>query len=1035
VRPPDPQPEIYLEGPAQRKSYAALESQLAARVSIPACLSLRNVSVSKSWTILKGFSPTLPNPWFGQTYFLPPSSLTPGMEHSFVFTASASAGGYTVSRSINVTVDALFSPVLAYSSGDGGLISPSQVVEFQVTLVDPDSTSTVPALVWDISCQPPSGNDTPPAEPLPVPNFITPYQFPRFYCDCITFAFGKAQNLPARSYTALAVGSKDSRSFQLAIRANITSDPSESYLRIRLIPRWRSTKPSARERIAVSATVDGFGVLDPNLFRSKWNLFTNSSRELDYLISSDFVTTPLDGSSLGIAFRPESFNSGQSYTLQLSIYDVATSQLRGRNWIDFETNTAPSGGNVSFSRSYALQFQTISVWFSGWFDEDEPLRYSVSLVLDSPEESEFGTDEIVLTDLVDVEKVDVTMTIPGNYTLRARVIDSLGSDIYVDQRVLVSATASTADSVDDLISLLHIGDLRRASAFLSMLSNSSDAASRAAIAPALQSFVSQTRLTANNAILVLKMLKRLSIGEKDSVSLRLAGIDLLCDVVEAVLNSSSFGSSSFPLLSAQSAQGQKSLEDFLSVISNILASFQKNIRPLLKTRQAARLVVSSFQVVQVISRVSMLNENLPNASSTIFQAASVVRCGDVPTLLRLNDARATISSNLLRNCTSGRGVAFDGIGFAGGAFPSPFFYNATNHTLPRVPSIAPVISVGVRSFDPAPANSWNVSVVFSNVSLPIGGPSTTSQAPTCVLFDLASQNWVSSGCVLVPSGVELTCHCVVPAAAGTPTQSSSSQPSQTVLLSIAFGPFTNEPGDLLASPGQDTLRDEAAALAVGAIVGIIVAAVVSAAIISSLIVYRVCFKPNKDSFNDLEHLTPLKTSAQEPTDADALTQYAAIGSRTAILSGQTSVATIPAADVTLMNKLGEGAYGSVWLGRLSDGSFVAVKKLSNGSQTVQIREFFAEASIMSQVNESRHIVHLNGIIAEDGDFGIVMEFCPGGSLDTYSQQIALTQAAFPGNMLFDFVYGIACGMRDLAALQIVHRVRYQLSFRELLRDC
>eukprot|EP01122_Echinamoeba_exundans_P009925 TRINITY_DN357_c0_g3_i2.p1 TRINITY_DN357_c0_g3~~TRINITY_DN357_c0_g3_i2.p1 ORF type:complete len:2381 (+),score=375.38 TRINITY_DN357_c0_g3_i2:463-7605(+) len=1041
VRPADPLPQIYLEGPTKRKQYAALESQLSARVSIPTCLSLRNVSVIKSWSILSSNAPALlSNPWFGQTYFLPPSSLAPGMEYLFGFTASASAGGYTVSRSINVSVDALFSPVLVYSSGAGGLLSSNQSAELEVTVVDPDLSPTVAEFVWDIACRS-AGNKTPPAEPLPTPFFITPYHFPRFYCDCITFAFGKTQNntlptsLVPRLYTALVAGSKDSRSFQLDIRANITNSMADSYLRIRLTPRWRRAKPERSERIAVSATVDGVGVLNPSIFRSEWNVFTNGTQDLGYLISADHVTTPLDGTSLGIAFRPETFQSGQMYTLQLSIYDVGTSQLRGRNWIDFEVNSAPSGGSISFSRDSALQFESIGVWFTGWSDEDDPLRYSVSIVLDPAD----GAEEIVLTDLVDVEKAEVTMTVPGNYTLRARVIDALGSSVYVDQRVSVAASGSTTDVVDDLITLVQIGDLRRASAFLTLLSNSSDVSHRRAVVAALESYVSQTRLTANNAMLVLKILKRLSINQNDTVALRLGSVDLLCDVVEAIFNSTSFGSSAFTLLSSQSNVGLQSLKDFVSIVTQLLSSFQKNIRPLAKTAQASRLVASSLQLAQVLSRVSLLNEIATNVTSTLFEATSFVRCGDEAMMLRFSNMSATISSETYRNCSAGIGIAVDGVSFGGGAFPSPFFYNATNSTQPRVPSVAPVISVGIRSFEISVSSSWNVSVSFNNVSIPSGASYNQSQPPTCVVFDGSAQKWTSSGCMLIPSSIEggqYTCQCSVPAAQQ--SSASPSGPAQSLLLSIAFGPFTNEPDDLVASsgteltPAESELNAEAARLATGAIIGIVVAAVVCAGCIGAVVIYRAFFKAKTDDMDDLEEMNHLKPAEVGKNDhSSSITEYTAIGtSGGSVMGSSLSVATIPTSDIKLLNKLGEGAYGSVWLGVLSDGSFVAVKKLSNGSQSVQVREFFAEASIMAQVNESRHVVRLNGIVAEDGDFGIVMEFCPGGSLESYSHKIASGEA-WSGSRLFDLIYGIACGMRDLAALKIVHR---DLALRNVLLD-
>jgi serine/threonine protein kinase len=125
----------------------------------------------------------------------------------------------------------------------------------------------------------------------------------------------------------------------------------------------------------------------------------------------------------------------------------------------------------------------------------------------------------------------------------------------------------------------------------------------------------------------------------------------------------------------------------------------------------------------------------------------------------------------------------------------------------------------------------------------------------------------------------------------------------------------------------------------------------------------------------------------------------------------------------------------VWLGTLPDGSFVAVKKLANATLTSQAREFFSEAAIMMQVAESRHVVQIHGIIADEGQFGIVMEFCPGGSLEGILQKaIAERKAAadkektlLTEERIFNFAYGIACGMESLAANGVIHRVRSSLS--------
>jgi ELWxxDGT repeat protein len=238
----------------------------------------------------------------------------------------------------------------------------------------------------------------------------------------------------------------------------------------------------------------------------------------------------------------------------------------------------------------------------------------------------------------------------------------------------------------------------------------------------------------------------------------------------------------------------------------------------------------------------------------------------------------------------------------------------------------------------------------------------------------------------------------------------------------------------------DTCESVTAGIGAGGIVGIVVAAVVVIGVIVAIVIYRIFFKKK---YNDTEELMENPGGGPEPSTTSSSkskkpkrgeTPYAAIAVEDDEIIGAESMASIvsiPASDVTFLHKLGEGAFGSVRLGTLPDGSFVAVKTLANATLTSQARSFFAEASIMMQVSESRHVVQIHGIIADEGQFGIVMEFCPGGSLEGVLQkaiearksQSEKQSSLLPESRIFDFAYGIACGMESLASSGVIHRVR------------
>ncbi|XVE83034.1 hypothetical protein DITRI_Ditri16bG0054400 [Diplodiscus trichospermus] len=83
-----------------------------------------------------------------------------------------------------------------------------------------------------------------------------------------------------------------------------------------------------------------------------------------------------------------------------------------------------------------------------------------------------------------------------------------------------------------------------------------------------------------------------------------------------------------------------------------------------------------------------------------------------------------------------------------------------------------------------------------------------------------------------------------------------------------------------------------------------------------------------------------------------------------------------------VGKLGEGGFGGVYKGLLSDSNTeVAVKRVSRGSRQGK-KEYISEVKIISRLRH-RNLVQLNGWCHEKGELLLVYECLPNGSLDSH----------------------------------------------------
>ncbi|XP_054786329.1 cysteine-rich receptor-like protein kinase 10 isoform X1 [Prosopis cineraria] len=121
------------------------------------------------------------------------------------------------------------------------------------------------------------------------------------------------------------------------------------------------------------------------------------------------------------------------------------------------------------------------------------------------------------------------------------------------------------------------------------------------------------------------------------------------------------------------------------------------------------------------------------------------------------------------------------------------------------------------------------------------------------------------------------------------------------------------------------------------------------------------------------------------------------------------------------NKLGQGGFGSVYKGVLSDGQEVAIKRLSTGSEQGS-DEFINEVLLILKL-QHKNLVRLLGFCLDGEEMLLVYEFLPNGSLDAVLFNTR-QQAQLSWIKRVDIIYGIARGILYLhedSRLKIIHR--------------
>lgn len=181
-----------------------------------------------------------------------------------------------------------------------------------------------------------------------------------------------------------------------------------------------------------------------------------------------------------------------------------------------------------------------------------------------------------------------------------------------------------------------------------------------------------------------------------------------------------------------------------------------------------------------------------------------------------------------------------------------------------------------------------------------------------------------------------------------------------------------------------------------------------------------------------EASNPLPMTARSESDLNS--HYTALPTEDgAIKNLFASLNMIDSSSVKILQEIGSGSYGKVYLG-VYKGALVAVKQtISNSSR--HLESFLSEAAIHQRLPSHPNICKMYGLCIDKSTqtYSIVIEFCPHGSILDFTECTSqMSDLLSEGNYeTFKVVYGIALGMAKVSCVDVVHR---DLSARNVLLD-
>lgn len=141
--------------------------------------------------------------------------------------------------------------------------------------------------------------------------------------------------------------------------------------------------------------------------------------------------------------------------------------------------------------------------------------------------------------------------------------------------------------------------------------------------------------------------------------------------------------------------------------------------------------------------------------------------------------------------------------------------------------------------------------------------------------------------------------------------------------------------------------------------------------------------------------------------------------------------------VTMVAKIGAGAFGEVWKGMLDESSvggvpgYLVAIKTSKEVKGDGADELTKEATVMAQIDPHKNLVSLIGVVTSGPPLLLLLSFCEQGSLLSHARKAKDAGQPLGLAIKLTVAEGVALGMAHLADSHLIHR---DLASRNVLID-